>query len=269
MKPNLGMPMLTFIKYLCNRCRMAAVLILLCLSGFSSNAQQNCKGCGSFYRIDRMFKPELNTYIVPRYMEDVKRLFYDSMMIMPRHRTVINYDTKGQQVQRVDVIGYTLVDYRKKTFTNYGSFSDTARRLYLGDEGYGNLGDAASRFLNTKGKTYEHSIPLTDTVLDGIKCSRIKGFFIEKGDTILSEILYYVSETERPIAYMGKVNIGNKKYSFIRMDHYDYGSGIRGYSAITNLSHNLTREEIKVFEAWRRNAAKFEVKKKTKKQKRK
>jgi hypothetical protein len=189
-----------------------------------------------------------------------KSFFYDSMIIRERQRIIIREDAKGNQTSRVKVIAYTFVDYRRKTFTDYTSFSPTARKYIAPKLANGEKDDEAFRFFNTAGKTYEHSVLLPDTILDGTKCSRIKGFLIENGDTIFTETLYYLPEAERPITYMGKVNIGNKKYSIIRLDHYDMATGIKGYGATEIVSHNLTKEALKVFAAWKKNAEKAGLK---------
>ncbi|RZJ99558.1 MAG: hypothetical protein EOO46_22490 [Flavobacterium sp.] len=206
---------------------------------------------------------------MPRYENDAKIFFYDSMIISERYRIVINEDAKGKEISRVKVIGYTFKDYRQKTFTNYPSFSATARKFLFRDETIEDLQNDAKRFFNVKAKQYEHTLSLPDTVIDGTKCSRMLRFGIEDGDTTVVDTFYYMPEAQSPLAYMDKLEIGNKRYSVIRMDTFHVFKGIKGFSTINVVSNNLTREQIKVFAAWKRNAEKSNLKKAVKKSKRK
>lgn len=252
--------MLTFIKDVSNRCRTTAAIIVCCLLALQSVGQKNCSDCGVISWQHRIFKPELNAYVIPQYEQDEKRLFFDSMVIMERHRIVINEDAKGKEEVKVNIIGYTFANYRKKTFTNYTSFSDTARKLYIGDEGFGDLGDAASRFFKTNAKHYRHFLLIPDTIINGNRCSRMLSFTIEHGDTTVVDTIYYVPEAQSPLAYMNKILLNNKRYSVIRMDYYHIAKKIKGYSSVNVVASNLSKEEMQVFEVWRKNEAKVKQK---------
>lgn len=254
--------MLISIKNIFNRCRMAAVFVAICLVTFHASAQQNCTNCGVAYLKDRLFKPERNEYILPMHERDEKRLFYDSMMIMERFTLFIYEDAKGRETWHMDVTGYTFVDFRRKVFCNYRNFSDTARMKSATDAAeHTGWKDGGWAYFGKEGKKYEHSVLLPDTVLDGTRYGRLRGFLLNNGDTTIIETLYYVPEAERPMGFMGKVDVKSKKYSFVRWDHYDVASGIHGYRSIDINSHNLSKQELKVFAAWRKNAAKIELKK--------
>ena len=235
---------------------LASLLLTIC-----SSAQQNCKNCGVAFQRMRLYKPDRNAYILPAHERDIRYLFYDSMMILERHGLFIETDSKKRETWRREVIGYTFVDFRTQTFYDYRHLSDTAniikatRRPGDGREGGG------WAFFEKNPRQYEKPVSLPDTILNGIKCNRLKGFFSKDGDTTLIETMYYISEVERPLGYYGKVTVNGKRFSFIRLDDIDVASGLKTYSCMDITSRNLSKKELKVFAAWKRNAAKHPVKK--------
>lgn len=180
------------------------------------------------------------------------------MLIVERHGLTIESD-KGSEKWRRDVIGYIFADFRTQTYYWYRHFSNTARIIKATRECDTKKGGSGWCLFNSEPRQPDKSIPLTDTVLDGIKCHRQLGYFLNNGDTGLIETMYYVSEAERPLPYYGKTVVNGKRFSFIRLDNFSVASKLRDYSTMEITSRNLTKKELKVFAAWKRNAAKKPV----------
>lgn len=245
--------------FICNKsfiCPMRTIFIFLAsfLLSFSGAAQQNCTNCGVALRGVRLYKPERNAYILPVYERDTKYFFYDSTMIFERHAISFKYDAQNRETWRRDVIGYTFVDFRTRKFYDYRHFSDTARVMRLTPRIRENHGFYTEGYFGGKLRMLEKPVPLLDTVLNGVKCSRLRGIFTKNGDTTLIETMYYVPEAERSMAYDGKTMVDGKKYSVIRTDDFDVASGLKTYNFMDIVSRNLTKQELKVFAAWKRNA---------------
>lgn len=236
----------------------AASVFLLLLLATHSAAQQNCRGCGAGFSRDRIYEPALNTYVLPKYERDPKFWFYDSMVITERHRLNIEKDGKGKERWWREVIGYTFLDVRTKCFYNYGHFSDTARiQKATRQMGEGQSKSGWNYFLQPR--IPHQSVPLTDTVLYGTNCHRLLGFWLVQSDTVLVETMYYVSEAKSPLISCGKTVVDGKRFSIIRLDDFSVANKIRHYSFIDVTSQNLTQKEMKVFGAWKRNAARHPV----------
>lgn len=239
--------------------RTAFVLFLMVILALGGKAQQNCQDCGSGYFRDRLFKPELNRYVLGKYERDTRFLFFDSMMIVERHRIEIENDrTTNKEKWRRIVIGYKFVDFRSQTFYEYRHLSDTARILKANRHPYGQLGGGGMYFGDPRQP--HRSTPLPDTVLNSEKCHRLKGIYFHNGDTSLIETMYYVEEAERPLAYHGKTIINGKRYSFIRLETTNLiPTKLKSYSVMDITSRNLTKKELRVFAAWKRNADRHPV----------
>jgi hypothetical protein len=235
---------------------MWIIIIFLWSLVFSTQgaAQQNCKDCGVAYQKVRLYKPELNAYVLPAYERDIKYLFFDSMMIYERHGLFIETDSKNRETWRRDVIGYTFVDFRTQTFYDYRNFSDTAGLVQVHRK------PAEGWIFFGKPRVLEGSSQLPDTVLNSVTYSRLKGYLTKGKDTTLIETMYYIIEDERPLAYFGKVTVNSKRFSFVRLDDLDVASGLKTYSSMDITSRNLSKKELKVFAAWR-NAARHHVRK--------
>lgn len=233
----------------------AIIFLWVLLLAASGNAQQNCQNCGVIYSRVRVFNPELNDYVPPKYGMDVRRLFYDSISISERYEIVSNVDSKNHETWQRRVIGYVFWDLRTWSFYYYENFSDTARFLWSKREPERRSKKGSN---NLERLRIPHkSILLSDTVLDGTRCGRLRGLWFEKGDTVLVATMYYVSEKDRPIEPLNKTIVNGQRVSVIREDDFDVASKRKAYSSADVVSHNLTKEELEVFAAWKRNLQKY------------
>ncbi|RYF80121.1 MAG: hypothetical protein EON98_13825 [Chitinophagaceae bacterium] len=217
--------------------RMIAVFFAAFLFSLSGYTQQNCTECGVAYLRSRIFNPEVNAYILPEYERDTKYLFYDSTMILERHGIFSSTDVNGKETWSRDVIGYTFVDFRTQTFYNYLHFSDTARLMLVTKQ--------PKRWPQGGGS-----------------------MFFQKNTSVI-ETMYYLEEAQRPIGYYGKIIINGKRFSFTRLEDINVPNGLKDSSSMDVVSNNLTKDELKVFVAWKKNAEKTKLMKKAKKSKHK
>ncbi|MDB5206678.1 MAG: hypothetical protein JWR72_1753 [Flavisolibacter sp.] len=240
--------------------RIILIFLVSQLLTIRGTTQQNCENCGVAYQGVRLFKPERNAYILPAYERDIKYLFFDSMVIAERHGLFTETDSKNRETWRREVIGYTFIDFRTKTFYDYSHFSDTARVIKTMRQPAKGRVEGGWNFFDPPQQP-PNSVALSDTVLDGVKCSRLKVFFTKDSDTTIIKTMYYVSEAECPLAYYGKTTVQGKRFSYIRTDDFDVASGLKTYHSMDITSNTLSKKELRIFAAWKRNAKKHPVKK--------
>jgi hypothetical protein len=233
--------------------------ICLLIATFGT-AQQNCQNCGVSYSRTRVLNQATNAYVKPQSEWDSRVLFYDSVVIAEQHALGIKTDANNNNTWDPYLIGYTYIDLRTKSFYRYRHFSDTAQIL-VATRQFGDKVEAGGwNYFSMKPRAPHKSIPLTDTVLNGTKCHRLLGLWFEKGDTSYIETLYYVSEAKWPSLVLHRTVVNGKRFSVIRWDHTAFIPRERtGYSCVEITSNNLTKEDLKVFVAWRRNAKKYPV----------
>lgn len=230
------------------------IFLFISLTSANCHSQKNCKDCGVAMLKDRIHDPKLNAYVVPSiYEADVRWLFYDSMMIVERHGVTSHTDVKGIETAKRFVIGYMFIDFRTQSYYRYIHFSDTARIIKkMREFPWAETEDGEHYIYFTRNQP--NSISLPDTVLNGTKCHRIRGFWTRNNDTSFIETMYYVDEKERPLAYAGKTIVNGKKFSYVRLDDLDIKHSVKRYSTMDIVSNNLTKKELRVFEAWKKNA---------------
>ena len=183
--------------------RMTFVLFLILITAPNGNAQQNCRDCGVAFFRSRHYNLELRVFADPNGAPDRKYIFYDSMVIAEQLGIYTNTDANNRETVEIKVCGYTFIDFRTKSFYNYANFSDTARIvLSLRQPAKGRVRGGWNFFDPPRAPDKSH--PLPDTVVDGNRYHRLKGFFLKNGDTVYSETQYYVSEKERRWPIMEK-----------------------------------------------------------------
>lgn len=233
------------------------IIFLSLMLGADRGAQQNCTGCGVAFLRNRIYNRELRDYVVTDYHKDIKFLFYDSMIIAERQALYLNWDTNNRQTWRVEVCGYTFIDFRTKSFYSYRHFSDTARIFFATRQPAKGRVRGGWNFFDPP-RVPHTTAPLPDTVVEGTSYHRLKGFFFKNGDTVLSETQFYVSEAERPVAFYGKAVTNGKRFSLIRIESPMLDKRLT-YTTMDVMSQNLTEQELKVFAVWKRNATKLPI----------
>lgn len=228
------------------------------------HTQQNCKNCGVAYMREGLYDSKRKVVVISKYAnfsKDYRFLFYDSMMIAERH--ALYPDTDPQKVH-IEVMGYTFIDFRTKSFYNYRHFSDTAGIILAVRQPAKGRVKGGWNFFDPP-LLHDSSTALSDTVLEGRSYHRQKRFHTKGGKAVAYEILYYVSEEDRPLAYFRKTIAGGKMASATRLDWPTATTDTMNFLSMEMGSTNLTKEELRVFTAWKKNAIKYPIPKNSEK----
>lgn len=187
---------------------------------------------------------------------DLLRVWYkDSAVVEEMHRTN-TVTAAGVTTVTYPVILYRYIHLRTKTMYDYKSFSDTAKiinKAVLPDslmEDYG-WSFYSDKILRIKGAPE----PLSDTIIDNITYKRAK-FSFERHDPKKNFLIGYLRCDGKGLlfslekAYSRQLNCTMVKF-------FDFQVGReRPYASqeIDFVSDTLTQEELKIFDAWQRNA---------------
>lgn len=186
------------------------------------------------------------------------KLFIEEIKTVETHR-----DTNGITTRKTPLAYYLFMDRNSKSFYHYSSFSDTAKILdkYI-------LPDTA--MMRSLGgwafyRNWDINIAgsmkiLTDTVIDKVAYKRVELPIISNG--FLVTIIAYQRCDRKGSIFQFDKNLGKKLgCPVMRIDDLpspEYPIPIS--SEINFLRDSLTKEEIKIFEAWKKNMKKNPIK---------
>ena len=227
-----------------------------------------CNGCGIQNKISNSdswilkmwtFDKGSKKFIPSNSFADWKFLSYDSMIIAEGQ--AIKYSRENNSAPKIEHVidKYTFIDLRARTYYEYLNFSDTAAIMdkfaQVGTEkakgGWGFFTDKSD--IELKNMTH-----LPDTTIEKIMYKRVRSFknapTPDNPNRIEYQIGYfrcdkgnYYYRLDNPLS----IKMGCPAVRFEHLSS-DLQSGM-AYS-IEFLPGKLTPEEIKVFEAWRKNA---------------
>lgn len=199
-------------------------------------------------------------YVLNRQL---KYIFKDSSLIVGRDQ--LNRYTNmvtGETRTWMEVIGYTYIDLRTKSFFLYTTLTDTATIT----DSY--LQPAEGRpkggwgFFKKAGRLAEGFIWLNDTAINGVVYKRTKSFYPwEPGgtDTSWHEVYFFDCNNKTPFLNVGQASNGPENGVITRTESHIYRNGLRLREEIEVVLMKLTAEEEKVFAAWKRNASQHPV----------
>lgn len=242
--------------------RVDAVFLLVCLiiygSGFTQTQSLNR---GSAVVSTSNYDFVKNRFGVARA---VRFLFRDSMIIAERSRlnTHTNMST-GEKRQWTDVMGYTFIDLRTKSFYLYNRLSPKAKleESYLQPQegrpkGGWNLFRKPAPFKSG-------SIQLADTIVGKTNFQRWKSFYpwdLGGSDTAYYSVYYFDCACKVPFINLGKVSTVPKGCILTRVEETYLHKEIRILDHVLLERESLTAKEEKVFDAWKKYAKKHPAK---------
>lgn len=201
-------------------------------------------------------------YVLDRQL---KYIYYDSALIVERDQ--LNRYTNmvtGEKKIWTEIIGYTYVDLRTKSFYLYKNFSDTAKieDSYL--QPIKGRPKGGWSFFKKPSKMPYGSIPLEDTAINNVIYKRIKSYHPwETGgtDTSWHQIYFFDCDSKTPFLNVGKASDGPRDCVITRIESHTYKNDLKLYDEIKIVPQKLTLKEIKVFASWKRNVKKYPVRK--------
>jgi hypothetical protein len=194
----------------------------------------------------------------PTFKQGHRVWFKDNWAIKEVKVTKFKTDTADRQTIEEVVEYYVFANLDSNFFYEYRSFSDTAsiRKKYF--ERDTTQVSAAAELYAKKDITY-NGIPeaLNDTVIENIVYNRIK-FKRQLGKNDIYTIAYFNCDLKNPLFVIYKYD--DKNCPIVKA--YDYPPDLSApvmSLEVKHLSDTLTLEEIKIFNAWQKNAEKNPV----------
>ena len=173
-------------------------------------------------------------------------------------------DSNGIRAKETPVAYYLFIDRTSKAFYNYSSFSDTATildRYSQGDtaeiKGLGGWSFYKSHNLDIVGSPQQ----LSDTLVKGITYRRL-GLNL-KAQFGQSTVIGYLRCDKKGTMFQFDKDFGEKVgCPLVRIDYFPFPNAPTGTSdELLFIRDSLTKEELKVFDAWKKNMNKYPIKK--------
>ena len=180
-----------------------------------------------------------------------KILFKDNRSIQEVPLIFSSSDSSGEKTS-VKIKHYSYLDPDANVCYNYWTFSDTAKAF----KQYSDIDsvdiDGGRNFLSNKRFEYESSINLTDTVISGKTYGRVR--LDKKFNNRNIYLVVYVDCTGKNTAIkLFKPLSDSLGCPIVRDDTYTRGK-LFMIRELEFVSDRLSPDELKVFEAWERNA---------------
>lgn len=193
----------------------------------------------------------------PIFTSNVKIWYKGNLSIQELVTLYINTDTTGKRTERLIATSYAFINPDTHSFYFYKNFSDTAEiiKKFIGVDSFYVYG--AWNFYNQKKIEYTGSPEiLDDTTIDKIIYKRLMFNRIQKEiSRQYTAIAYFRCDKKGTIILFDKTLSEKMGCPMERIDGFPLDKMENPYSSSFEFVRNtLTKEELKVFEAWERNA---------------
>ena len=254
---------------------MIKILVLLFFTNMaigllSCEAQNEYLKSGVVIHGYRRIDLKTNEVSIPEYHRDWKVWYMDSLIVQEAGHVHINEDTNGVETWYSDVLYYTFIDLRTRSFYRYSSFSDTATMIkccYTQADSVP-VGGGWDFYYHPAPKKVINTLPMPDTIINNKvykrACSSVNP---SEGSSSESEVrkIYYFDCSRKNSMFTIDYNISKlaDHCPLVRIDYLPYkgGSKYMNISFIDFMADSLTGNEIKVFNAWKKNMKEKPVKK--------
>jgi hypothetical protein len=224
--------------------------------------------CSSIGQVSNKGTIQLKTHFYnangkPTFTHYLKIWYKDSVTIT--ENTGVNTETDTANIETVTypIILYRYIDLQSKTLYDYKNFSDTAEIINKAVLPDSLMTDIGWSFYSEKApKIQGIPEPLSDTVIDNITYKRTKFSFAWHDPQKNFLIGYLRCDGKGDMFSLEKAY--SRKFNCAMVKYFSYKFGMaRPYASkeVYYISDTLTKEELKVFEAWERNAKEKPVKK--------
>lgn len=218
----------------------------------------------------RQIDLKTNEVSIPKYERDWKVWYMDSLIIQEAVRVNINEDAYGVETWYSDVLYYTFIDLRTRSFYRYSSFSDTATMIkccYTQADSVP-VGGGWNFYYHPAPKKIMNKLPMSDTIIDNKVYKRAcSSPSSSEGNSPENEVrkIYYFDCSRKNSMFTINYNISKlfDNCPLVRIDYLPDKSGdnFMAMTFIDFLADSLTENEVKVFNAWKKNMKEKPVKK--------
>ena len=244
------------------------VLLFLCSVAIAScEVQRKCNSCGIVTHGFRDYNLSSHDLTLPQYQRDWKVWYWDSCVIQEAATVYINEDANNIETWHTGVQYYTYIDLRSRSFYRYSSFSDTARMIKCC------YTQADSTEVGGGWNFYYHPAPqkkkeisfIADTIIEGVSYKRaidVKNNHNSFEESKFSRTLYFDCSRKGSMFTIDYNLSQIANCPLVRIDYFpnDKKEDLMPMSLIEFVSDSLSKSEIDVFKAWKKNAEKFPVK---------
>ena len=199
--------------------------------------------------INESFMPEMNIWV-------------KGNLVIQEIKVINTTDSDGVITRETPVAYYLFMDRKSKTFYNYSSFSDTARILdkYTQADTAEIRGLGGWSFYKKRDLKITDSLqPLSDTTINNIIHKRFK-FKLKTSNNESLVIIYLRCDKKGTVLLFDKTLSEKLGCPIVRLDYLPTPQNPSPVSSeIVFLRDSLSKEELKVFDAWEKNIKKYPV----------
>lgn len=250
---------------------MIKILVLLFFTNMaigllSCEAQNEYLKSGVVIHGYRQIDLKTNEVSIPEYHRDWKVWYMDCLIIQEAGLVHINEDTNSIETWYSDVLYYTFIDLRTRSFYRYSSFSDTATMIkccYTQADSVP-VGGGWNFYYHPAPKKVINTLPMSDTIIDNKVYKRAFSSPNSSEDSSsereVRKIYYFDCSRENS---MFTINYNISKLfdncPLVRIEYLPNKSedNFMAISFVEFLADTLTENEIKVFNVWKEKSKKF------------
>ena len=242
---------------------LSQVIIVAILILNSCHSYPDSKEEGLMILIDRAYDVSTQTYSKEGVLTDMN-IWYNGNLVVEEIRTIKESRDSNGYKRETPIAYYLFIDRKTKNFYHYSSFSDTARIL----DKYTLPDDSVMRGLggwpfykdliidSVRERQY-----LKDTVINGITYKRIL-FSVKEDGKIFPTVRYLRCDKTGTLFSFNNSLRDKLGCPIVRIDYLPTTDNQRPNSSeIVFVRDKLSNEELKVFEAWKKNEKKYLVNK--------
>ncbi len=247
-------------------CQKVNEILFFCflISMISCHVQKASINSGVIYLNTKSYNPNVQEYNKEPIFPDLKIWYKDSLVIEQIKLVNINTDTTQLTTITHPIDGYVFIDLKSKSFYHYKTFSDTALIInkYTQPDSLPIQGNGGWNFYNSRDlKLIGNPETLSDTVINNLTYKRVKLFTKIEEDIVIQ--IGYLECDRKNSFFQLYTNLGKKLgCPIVRLDDLPSIQNPKAVSVqIDFVSDKLTSNEMKVFNAWEKNARKNPVNK--------
>ena len=227
-------------------------------------AQKNSNSCGMIIIRFTFFDTPTHKYVRAQgYMPDARAWYKDSLVVLESMGLAIEVDSASHQENRQPVTDhYTFINLTTRSFYEYASFSDTARIVQKYTKPDSIMGRAGWNFYAPRDiPVTEPPQNLPDTVIEGVIYQRVR--FVNQRENKYNPVsIAYIRCDRKGTLFQIDKNFSEKRgCPIVRYEELPtQRNPFANAGEIVFAADTLSPEELKVFEAWERNAKQNPVK---------
>jgi hypothetical protein len=198
-----------------------------------------------------------------RFADTLKVWFKDSNAVEEIHRINLATDAAGNTSMSYSVMFYRYIDLRNKAVYDYKSFSDSAKIFKKARLPDSLMKDYGWSFYSEKIRQIQGTPEeMKDTIIDNVTYKRAKFHFMYDDPKRTFIIGYFRCDGKGEMFSLEKAHSRKLNCTMTKFSEFPIGK-TNPFATIELefLSDTLTEREVKVFEAWKKNAEKGPVSK--------